>query len=183
MEDIKQKDFLALYEPIHDSFIRFCAAKSYKIIELDDLVNESILNAYGNFENLRDPKAFLSFMFSIANNIIKNALRRKNTLVFQYEIDQRIEDKSCAKNDEKYDIEILYKALHSLPELQKEAIILFEINGFSIQEIAEMQQSGISSVKQRLKRGREKLAQILRCPEMSNECVLKKSAIIMNLFL
>ena len=48
-----------------------------------------------------------------------------------------------------------------LPEEQKEAVILFEISGFSIKEICEIQQAGESAVKQRLKRGRQKLTEIL----------------------
>ncbi|PIZ05301.1 MAG: RNA polymerase subunit sigma-24, partial [Flavobacteriales bacterium CG_4_10_14_0_8_um_filter_32_5] len=40
-------------------------------------------------------------------------------------------------------------------------IVLFEITGFSIKEIMEIQNSSESAVKQRLKRGREKLVELL----------------------
>ena len=40
-------------------------------------------------------------------------------------------------------------------------LILFEISGFSIKEVAGLQAASISAVKQRLKRGREKLTEIL----------------------
>jgi RNA polymerase sigma factor (sigma-70 family) len=56
---------------------------------------------------------------------------------------------------------MLHKALALLPEAQKECIILFEISGFSIKEIMEIQRASESAVKQRLKRGREKLIEIL----------------------
>jgi RNA polymerase sigma-70 factor (ECF subfamily) len=46
-------------------------------------------------------------------------------------------------------------------EEQREAIILFEIAGFSIKEIVVIQNASESAVKQRLKRGREKLVEIL----------------------
>ncbi|MFO0496195.1 MAG: RNA polymerase sigma factor [Flavobacteriia bacterium] len=48
-----------------------------------------------------------------------------------------------------------------LPVVQKESLILFEIAGFNIREIAEIQQASESAVKQRLKRGRQKLTEIL----------------------
>jgi RNA polymerase sigma-70 factor (ECF subfamily) len=51
--------------------------------------------------------------------------------------------------------------LGKLPDKQKEAIILFEISGFKIAEIAEMQGATESAVKSQLKRGREKLTNIL----------------------
>ncbi|PKP21703.1 MAG: hypothetical protein CVU05_06150 [Bacteroidetes bacterium HGW-Bacteroidetes-21] len=182
MADKKQIEFMELYKPIHDSFVRFCAARSYGIIETEDLVSETIVQAYSGFEKLREKKAFLSFLFSIASNIIKNALRKKKNVEMVYHLDHQLEDKSHATLDAKADIELLYKALTRLPDLQKEAIILFEISGFSIQEIADMQKSGISSVKQRLKRGREKLSELLGCNEISAESLSKKSTILMNLF-
>jgi len=55
----------------------------------------------------------------------------------------------------------LHRALALLPEAQREALILFEISGFSIKEVAGLQAASISAVKQRLKRGREKLTEIL----------------------
>lgn len=173
---------MAIYEPVHDSFVRFCAARSYGIIETEDLVSETIVQAYSGFEKLREKKAFLSFLFSIAGNIIKNALRKKKNVEMIYNLDLPIEDFSHSGMDSKADIELLYKALTRLPDLQKEAVILFEISGFSIQEIADLQKSGISSVKQRLKRGREKLAELLGCSEVSSESLQRKSTVLMNMF-
>jgi RNA polymerase sigma-70 factor (ECF subfamily) len=58
-------------------------------------------------------------------------------------------------------VHFLHVALAQLVDEQREAIILFEISGFSIKEIVEIQASSESAVKQRLKRGREKLVEIL----------------------
>jgi DNA-directed RNA polymerase specialized sigma24 family protein len=49
------------------------------------------------------------------------------------------------------------KALSALPEKQREAVVLFEIEGFSIEEVAKMQNAKISAVKSRLARGRARL--------------------------
>jgi RNA polymerase sigma-70 factor (ECF subfamily) len=59
------------------------------------------------------------------------------------------------------DVYFLHEALAQLTEDQRECLILFEISGFSIKEIMEIQQSSESAVKQRLKRGREKMQEIL----------------------
>jgi len=160
MNNSKQKDFMDLYSPIHESFIRFCKAKSYGIIEYEDLINETILRAYSSFESLKNKKAFLGFLFGIASNIIKNSLRRKDFISYKAEYNSNIEDVSYSL-ERKHDIELLYKALNQLPEKTKEAIILFEISGFSIKEISEIQDSSNSAIKQRLKRGRESLSTIL----------------------
>ena len=49
------------------------------------------------------------------------------------------------------------KALALLPAVQREAIVLFEMNRFSIAEIAQLQNVSESAVKSRLARGRERL--------------------------
>ena len=45
--------------------------------------------------------------------------------------------------------------LGTLPDVQREAIVLFEMQGFSIDEIASLQRASVSAVKSRLARGRE----------------------------
>jgi RNA polymerase sigma-70 factor (ECF subfamily) len=59
--------------------------------------------------------------------------------------------------DERRGAERASRALASLPAVQREAIILFELDGFTIEEIAGLQGSTISAVKSRLARGRERL--------------------------
>src|SRR5438105_9532823 len=49
------------------------------------------------------------------------------------------------------------RALAGLDPEQREAVVLHEIEGFSVEEIAEMQGVTSSAVKSRLARGREKL--------------------------
>ncbi|MFN7326423.1 MAG: RNA polymerase sigma factor, partial [Chitinophagales bacterium] len=65
------------------------------------------------------------------------------------------------------DREWLYKALSRLPEQQREAILLFEISGFSIKEIAVLQESSESAIKQRLSRGRQQLLEQLQAFNLS----------------
>jgi RNA polymerase sigma factor (sigma-70 family) len=48
-------------------------------------------------------------------------------------------------------------ALATLAPPQREAIVLFELHGYSLEEIAEIQHASLSSVKSRLMRGRERL--------------------------
>ena len=59
----KQKEFLALYEPIHMDFERFFRARVYGDMEFRDLMNETLLKAFEKFDELRSKKAFLSYLF------------------------------------------------------------------------------------------------------------------------
>lgn len=178
-----KNDFLTLYEPVHDAFSRFCHAKAYGLIEAEDLISETVLKALENFANLKDDKAFLSYLFSTASNILNKKNRR---IKFRGEYDDKMANSlfdQGLKADVKMDIDLLYQALNTLPELQKEALILFEISGFSIKEVAEIQKAGLSSVKQRLKRGRAALAVIFQSDQLDAEDVSSRSKLLMSVFL
>lgn len=182
MENTKHH-FLTLYEPIHESFAKFCHARAYGVMEPEDLMSETILKALENFASLQHEKAFLSYLFTIAKNIvIKKWRRKKFTGVFHEREVNRIQDEGL--NPEiRMDIKLLYEAMETLPSAQKEALILFEISGFSIKEVGEIQKSGLSAVKQRLKRGREALAKKLQSKELAHEPIEKRSATLRTIFL
>ena len=160
MTNKKQKDFLKLYEPIHDRFERFCRARVYGKLDYQDLMNDTLLLAFEKIDSLRSEKAFLSFLIGISVRILSNHhKKRKEKSIFEDEND-RWEDLN-AKTDLKTEVYYLHRAMAELPDVQKEAVILFEISGFSIKEIMEIQTASESAVKQRLKRGRTKLIEIL----------------------
>ena len=161
MIDKKQQEFLDLYEPIHDRFERFCRARVYGDMEFRDLINETLLVAFENFDNLRSKDAFLSYLFSVSVRILSNYNRKKkeNNLTDENRIRWVKDENSNTHMDS--EIYFLYEALAKLNEDQRESIILFEISGFSIKEIAKIQGASESAVKQRLKRGRERLKEIM----------------------
>ena len=157
----KQQAFLKLYEPVHDRFERFCRARVYGDMDFRDLMNDSLLIAFEKFETLRSQQAFFSFLCGISIRLIGNHHQKKRTTRYQSaESMLEISDAQSAPN-ESADVHFLHRALVQLPEEQRECIILFEIAGFSIKEIMEIQDSSESAVKQRLKRSREKLTEIL----------------------
>ncbi|MCH2224892.1 MAG: RNA polymerase sigma factor [Crocinitomicaceae bacterium] len=160
MKKSKQEQFLELYEPIHDRFERFCRAKVYGM-DSSDLINETLLVAFEQFDSLRSKKAFLSFLFGISIRVLSNhhRKRKERTLMKEDKILQLNDANANTELDA--DVYFLYKALDELSETQRECIILFEISGFKIREIAEIQNSSESAIKLRLKRGRARLLEIM----------------------
>ena len=159
MNKTKQAYFLELYNPNHDRFERFCRARVYGDMDYRDLINDTLLVAFDKFETLKSKDAFLSFLFSICVRIIGNYHQKKKETRFKKEdAIFSLHDKGTSPN-EAADVHFLHVALAQLVEEQREAIILFEIAGFSIKEIVEIQAVSESAVKQRLKRGREKLVE------------------------
>jgi len=175
-------EFQKLYQKAHEPLQRFCAAKSYGIMDAKDLAGETILTALENFSKLKSKKAFLGFLFGIANNIVRNNLRKQkfSGTISEKELFSKTSNETAS--DTKLDIRYLYDALSKLPENQRDALILFEISGYSIKEICKIQDCKESAMKQRLKRGREKLAFLLNETELINEPVSKKSSVLMLMF-
>lgn len=162
MSKSKQDHFLQLYQTVHDRFERFCRARACGDMPFEDLMNETLLIAYQKIEGLKKEGSFLSFLIGISLRVLANNQRKKKaspaadeSLLLNYADPEDV----IAK---KFDVALLHKALALLPEEQREALILFEITGFSIKEIMEIQDRSESAVKQRLVRGRKALASIVK---------------------
>ena len=160
MSKRKQQKVLALYEPVHDRFERVCRARVFGQMDFRDLMNETLLIGFQKFNELKSEKAFLSFLFGICVRILSNYSQKKREV--DYLEDHNLVNLANSDSaDSDIEVFLLHKALAKLPVEQKESIILFELTGFSIKEIAALHQVSESAVKQRLVRGRKKLAELL----------------------
>ena len=156
----KKEEFMNYFEPVHARFERFCKARVYGEMDFRDLMQETVKIAFEKFDTLKDKNTFLHFLFGISIRILANSNRKKSEERWS---DEHLNAQQTLNTAErKMEIDDLYKALQLLPEAQREAIILFEISGFSIKEIAELQNSGESAVKQRLLRARQQLTERLQ---------------------
>jgi RNA polymerase sigma-70 factor (ECF subfamily) len=173
----KQARFLALLQPNHDRLARFARAMTKTQDDARDLVSDTLEQAYKHFHTLKSEDAFLSWLFTIASRIEKR--RRWRDRLFerfdqtspQGEIYAELHPHN-ATAESQYDTQLLYEALQRLPFKQREALTLFEISGFSIQEIQELQDDSLSAVKMRLVRARETLRALLGDTESSERATI-----------
>src|ERR1035437_2451287 len=157
----KHERFMACLTPCLARLSRYCHALTKDTEEGRDLLSDAILLAYENFEKLRAPEAFTSYIFITARRLYYRRARRKKMWgVFGSDTEQ-IEDHRATSPELRLDLEALDRALARLPEKQQEAVILFEISELSLKEIREIQGGSLSGVKSRIARGREKLAELL----------------------
>jgi len=162
MHQKKQERFLKLYKGVHDRFERFCRARACGDMPYEDLMNESLMIAFQKIDHLEKESSFLPFLIGISRRLLANH-RRKNKVIAAP--DEKMLQNYADPEDQlnrKFNVAFLHQALAFLPEAQKEALILFEITGFSIKEIAQLQNSSEAAVKQRLSRGRKGLAVIVK---------------------
>ncbi|MFI5263595.1 MAG: RNA polymerase sigma factor [Candidatus Kapaibacterium sp.] len=160
--DEEQQRFLMLLEPVRPGLARYCRAISSDRETARDLVSETILIAYEHFASMNsDGKSFSSYLFTTATRLHKRwRWRGKRKVAYDAIRAAEIIDTNPAP-DSGADIELLYAALRRLPEAQREAVVMFEISGLTLEEIRQIQGGSLSGVKSRIARGREKLAKSL----------------------
>ena len=159
--DNRNERFLELFELQRKKLSAYAMALTRNREDAKDLVSDTLLRALENFDKIKSDQTFPSYIFAVASNLHKRRNWRKRIWgVFSSEQAEEIPGNSQSA-EISLDVEALYAALDKLPAAQKEAVILFEISGFSIKEIAEIQGSTESGVKSRLKRGREALAKLM----------------------
>ncbi len=153
--------FLRLFEPQRSALWRFVRSMVRTDHEAEDMMSETVLQAYQSIHKLRDEQAFVSFLFTIAHRLVKRH-RWRRTLFGHYDERSAHEiPNTDAQPDVQMDIVILREALQRLPERMREAVILFDILGLSLEEIKGIQGGTLSGVKSRLVRGRRLLAMML----------------------
>jgi RNA polymerase sigma-70 factor, ECF subfamily len=162
MELSKAKEiaFLELYSTYGPKLSNYCRAMCNNDFLAEDIMSETILVAFENFDNLRDKEKFKFYLFSVASNIFKKYLRRKKiATILTLNKAKYIENEE--KSDSKAAISVLYKTLRLLKPIQAEIIVLKEISGFTINEISKFLNMNENTVKTNLVRGKEKMREIL----------------------
>lgn len=143
--------------------------------EVEDVVQEAFIKAYRALPSFRGESAFYTWLYRIGINAAKNYLvsegrRPPTTTEFDSEEAEGFEDAEQLRNINtpenelmsKQVAETVNKAMDSLPEELKTAIILREIEGLSYEEIASMMNCPIGTVRSRIFRARETIAEKLR---------------------
>jgi RNA polymerase sigma-70 factor, ECF subfamily len=170
-ERTRQEEFLSMYEPVQQRISNYCRVITCNNENAKDLLSETILSVYTNFDKIRNKDLFIYYLFGTASRLFKKYLRKKKGFNNYVNL---LSDESYEES--KWDdLDFLYYLLEQLPPDQKQTIILFEINGFSIKEISKIQGISETAIKSRLKRGREKLSSILKKIEILNGKVKVKS--------
>ena len=127
--------------------------------EGDDLLQDALLKAWQGYSRLRDPGRFRAWALSIITNTHRSRLRRQR---WRHWLSLEAVRSLAVPQDMGYeDRRMIREALHRLPLEQQEALVLHEVVGLSVEEIAGVQHVSASGVKSRLARGRSRLRRLL----------------------
>lgn len=140
-----------------------------------DLVQETFIRVYRHLHRFDQSKKFSTWIYTIASNLAKNELRNRSrnplvlfqTIKKNWDADHRPlewEDESFKPDDlfrKRHLREMVEKAVRELPEHHKIVFVLRELEGRTYEEIAEITDTNLGTVKSRLNRARNNFARIV----------------------
>lgn len=135
--------------------------------DISDALGSTILKAYSKLKTLKKETYFKTWITRILINECNDMLRKKKKLVYIEDYSQQEEkiEKETISKEEKLD---LIEAINGLDEKTKEVIILFYYNELKIEEIADLLNIPVGTVKSRMNTGKTKLYSLLEEGGKSN---------------
>ncbi|PWT75007.1 MAG: RNA polymerase sigma factor RpoE [Proteobacteria bacterium] len=143
--------------------------------EVEDVAQEAFIKAYRALPSFRGESAFYTWLYRIGINTAKNYLvaigrRAPTTTEFDSEDAENFEDGDQLRDVNTPENELMSKqiaqtvndTMEALPEELRTAIVLREIDGLSYEEIAAVMNCPIGTVRSRIFRARETIAERLR---------------------
>ena len=140
---------------------------------VEDIAQETFIRAYRALAQFRGEAQFYTWLYRIAINTAKKALMdlKRNPTVSENAYKSDDEDETSRVENElttsetpeavlasKEIAEIINAAMQALPEELREAITLREIEGLSYEEISEVMNCPIGTVRSRIFRAREAIS-------------------------
>jgi RNA polymerase sigma-70 factor (ECF subfamily) len=143
--------------------------------EIEDIVQDSFIKAYRAINNFRGDSAFYTWLYRIGINTAKNHLvklgkRPKAMNDVEIEDIENFEDAQDLRNLETPEssmmssqiVSAVNQTIEALPDELKQAISLREMDGLSYEEIADLMNCPIGTVRSRIFRAREAIAEKLK---------------------
>lgn len=140
----------------------FIARRVATAADADDVLQEVLIRVHRGLPELRDDDRVGPWMFRVARNAVIDHLRSRSSRATTAPDDAADEPDLPVDDDA---AQALVRALaffvSELPSPYREAITLTELEGRTQREAAEMIGIGLSAMKSRVQRGREKLRAML----------------------
>ena len=142
-----------------------------------DLTQEALLKMARNIKKLKDATKFKAWLNQIVTRLFYDYIRSKNRKLKTVPIDKKDDEeqdrfnvadvpcKECTPEQSSLNSElncIIERSIHKLPDSFRLAIVLREFQGLSYEEIAEITNTNVGTVKSRIARARNKLQEELK---------------------
>ncbi len=165
------------FEQLIKNYNRYAYNIAYRMMgneeDAKDMSQEALIKAYKSIKKFKMESSFSTWLYRIVINTCKDELRKRKEAT--YSLDETFGEDNRLKHeirDDKSDPILIYEkielkanienALNRLSDDGKSVVVLKDILGYSYDEIGEILQIPIGTVRSRLNRSRLALKEILR---------------------
>ncbi|MEY2672004.1 MAG: hypothetical protein RL687_421 [Candidatus Parcubacteria bacterium] len=162
------ESFRELVERYENKLKRYSRKFLFERSDTDDLVQDVFIKAYINIQSFDNSKMFSPWIYRIAHNEFVNALKKKlSTRIFSLDLDtffpQPVARETADEFSEKeFTTSFLDKHLKEIDPKYREPMILYFFEDMDYKEISQVLEIPVSTVGVRIKRGKDKLKEILK---------------------
>jgi RNA polymerase sigma-70 factor (ECF subfamily) len=150
-------------DPLFNFVVRLLGDSFYS----EDIVQETFVRVYRNKHRYHQVAKFSTWIYTIASNLAKTELRRRKVRNF-FSIsskgsDEKDYDLADTSTDVEKDVdgairtEMILKEIDKLPYHFREAVLLRDVQDLSYEEISQILDVPLGTVKSRVNRGRSRL--------------------------
>ena len=125
--------------------------------DVADVIQESILKAYCNYNGLKNPQKFKQWILRIVHNTAIDYIHKRLDVINE-EIQEQTTEFPTIDKESKI---VIWDAVQTIKLPYRTVLILFYYEDYSIFQISEIMATSVVNVKQQLSRGRKMLAKIL----------------------
>ena len=131
--------------------------------EVEDVVQDVFVELHHCLDKVSDYDTFGGWVHRVARNTAISHVRKRKTSVNFVALQTLKEPTSLwGKLTAREKIRALYVAMDCLSDDQREAIVMYELEGNTLQEIADHTETSINTIASRVRRGREQLLKIIK---------------------
>ena len=163
MRESRKTRFAKLLEPVHEAATRFCLRLCTTRPDAEDLYHDAVLAAWHGLPGLKDERHFKPWFFRIVTNTFRNRERRRKwarwlPLSEDGPSDMPVPDAAMVDPRGTLDARRhLETAMRGLKADERALIVLFELEQYTIADIAEFYGMREGTVKSKLSRARAKM--------------------------
>ena len=169
VERAQQGDMQA-FRALYDAYLRRVAAQIGRIMgpgpEVEDVIQKVFIQVHRSLPSFKGDAKFSTWLYRVTWNVTVSHMRRRAPTVDLPSLKQfACSKEQWGKLEAREQLRTLYAAIDDLPADYREAFVLFELEGHSLNEIADKTGDSINTVASRVRRSRERLRALLERTE------------------
>jgi RNA polymerase sigma-70 factor, ECF subfamily len=138
----------------------FAISLSGNVDRADDLVQETVMRAMASIDSFTPGTNMSAWLFTILRNRFRSEYRKRRREVEDPDGNYQASLKAPPEQFGRLEFKELIEALAKLPYVQREALLLVAASGFSYEEAAVICGIAVGTVKSRVSRARQQLAEL-----------------------